>query len=224
MGGMNHQPCGKYLRNSTRVSRFLSVAYAELELANVALEDVILTELEGGRSSTTEIENRLTQSSMALDGALTAIGSLRTQMLQAGYADLPTMRTLDLEEIGKRFSAAGMVNHDSWRAIEKTMRSGGFAEVLDGFESEIQAIKLSTQELADSIIRLRPAAAEGRVMEILERNGEENIKREFARAYTCWTTFNALFLASSMLSTEAWYVFMGFGSLTGAGSADVAAA
>lgn len=51
MGGKNHQPCSGYLALSTKLSRSLSLANAELELANVALEDLILAELDGNTGS-----------------------------------------------------------------------------------------------------------------------------------------------------------------------------
>lgn len=41
----------------------------------------------------------------------------------------------------------------------------------------------------------------------------ESFKPGFAVLYTAWTKFNALFLASSLLSTELWYAFTGKGSL-----------
>ncbi|MFN3692742.1 MAG: hypothetical protein ACK4SL_01415 [Candidatus Paceibacteria bacterium] len=47
MGGKNHQPRGRYLQNSTLMSRSMSLAQIGLELANVALEDLILAELDG---------------------------------------------------------------------------------------------------------------------------------------------------------------------------------
>ncbi len=57
MGGKNHQPCRSWLPESTKMSRALSELTAQIEFANLALEDAIITEDEGeGKSLSTVIE------------------------------------------------------------------------------------------------------------------------------------------------------------------------
>jgi len=49
MGAKNHQPCNEYLPDSIKLSRSLSLARVEMEMANIHLEDLLLTELRGGQ-------------------------------------------------------------------------------------------------------------------------------------------------------------------------------
>jgi len=84
MGGINHAPCSRYLNLSTRVSRSLSLAHAELELANVALEDVLLGELVNKKGSLVLVLSRLNASNGQLEEMLSHMGALK-----AGLSKLP---------------------------------------------------------------------------------------------------------------------------------------
>ena len=55
----------------------------------------------------------------------------------------------------------------------------------------------------------------GGIHVMLEENRRGNIKVAFAQLYCAWAAFQQFFLASSMSSTEQWYVYMGYGSLVG---------
>jgi hypothetical protein len=62
---------------------------------------------------------------------------------------------------------------------------------------------------------LEGIARKGEVTRTLEENRPGNIKEAFANLYCAWAKFNQDFLASSLLSTELWYAFNGYGSLAG---------
>ncbi|TXH01021.1 MAG: hypothetical protein E6R05_06185, partial [Candidatus Moraniibacteriota bacterium] len=97
MGGKNHQPCKTYLANSTRLSRYLSLAYAHLELGNAALEDILLGELSPDWNSRDaighyrDLQRELVTSVGELGHAKLALATLRQQMDETGFADLPTL-------------------------------------------------------------------------------------------------------------------------------------
>lgn len=215
MGGKNHQPCRPYLKDSANLSRYLSLAYAELELGNVALEDLIITELDGGRGSIIEVMNHLHASFVALEGAYSATSILRLHMRQNAFTDLPILRVIDLESIGERFAAKNLVNGDAWRRISSIMRSNGFFGVTDYFLRCIQELEKRTTILIESIKYLPGAesAEEGRVSTLLEENKAGDVKEAFADLYTSWMEFDQEFLASSILSTELWYKQNTYGSL-----------
>ena len=213
MGGQNHQPCSKYVENSTKLSRFLSLAYAELELGNVALEDLILTELGGGRGSVEPILARLHVSREAINEALLTTTRLREQMDANDFLDLPGLRTMDLDTKGAQLAAHAMVSADAWKRIAEIMQVGGFYAVLPHFAACMQTLLQKTETLIESIGGLAEEAARGEVTATVETNRPRNIKQPFAELYTAWKIFQQDFLASALLSTELWYASRGYGSL-----------
>lgn len=213
MGGKNHQPCDRYLGNSTRLSRALSVAQAELELGNVALEDLILAELDGDRGTIVAILSRLNLSRNALVGAREVCADLRQQMDEAGFEDLPTLQRLNLEAIGANLATQGCVAQNAWNRIAHKMRAQGFSGVLAYFDARIDALAQKTATLIHQIEGLSTAVERGEVHLVVEENRPGNFKNAFAELYTAWASFSEEFLASSLLSTELWYAHNGRGSL-----------
>lgn len=213
MGGRNHQPCGVYLPESTRVSRELSIAHAQCELANVSLEDLILAELDGGHGETRIIVEHLSASANALANADKLVDELEAKMDKNDFIDLPTLRVINLDAIGTNFVERGLTSFDDWRVIVSIMRTNGFRSMLGRFRVGIAELRRLTQQLQEEIARLDKAAKCGETHLVLEENRVGNIKPTFTRLYTSWGRFNSLFLASSLLSTEVWYAFRGYGSL-----------
>lgn len=213
MGGKNHQPCKKYLPDSTEISRELSLAYAELELGNVVLEDLLLAEVNGGRGSVDGILESLGASSEALERTVTIMHSLRERMDEFDFVDLPTLRSTDLVDLGERFVSDGLVTVEAWSVVSRAMRDNGFVTMLAFLESRVRELVALTRNLSEAVKVLRPAAATGMVTLILEENRRGNLKPAFAKLYCAWSSFNQVFLASSLLSTELWYSFTGRGSL-----------
>lgn len=213
MGGQNHQPCNKYLHNSTQISLEVSKSRASLENANAQLEYLILEELKGGRSTARPIVGELGASLGHLRKALDHIANLRAQMNKEGYQDLPPLSRLDLDALGGGFVRQGMVCPQAWSDVAGWSRAGGFYKVLDEFEQCLVTLQQKTEDLRDGTLLLEELARSGEVEQLLETNGEGNIKRVFAEVYSLWHWFGARFLASSMLSTEVWYNFSQNGSL-----------
>lgn len=219
MGGMNHQPCNKpgtsYLRFSTMMSRWLSVAYSEVEQANVALEDVLLAELDGNGvgGTVTQVSKLLDDSRFELTQLLGVVRMLREDMQKHDFNDLPTLQSTDLELLGTQLITAGMVQSASWSIVYKMMRRDGFHGVLDYFEQEIGGLRQQTKALIDAVNGTEEMAKVGQLNFVLEENRLGNFKVEFATLYSSWHWFQQVFLASSMLSTELWYRHCGVGSL-----------
>ncbi len=212
MGGKNHAPCRPYLENSTKFSRSLSLAFAELELANVSLEDCLLVELRGGGTPSLEKALRhLCSSRDALIQAQKDSVSLRQQMEDNCFADLPGLETTDLQEVATCFSERGLGSMDSWIRIIEEMEKGGFRAALSYFDDFIVQIIEGTEKLISQFADLEKNSLPANV--VLEENRSGNIKKAFARLYTLWTVFNQDFLVSSLLSTELWYSFCGYSSL-----------
>ena len=215
MGGKNHQPCRIYLVESTKLSRFLSLAYAELELGNVALEDLILAELDGQFGSIVPMYEHLNSSAQALRKAHEMVAILREKMFDNEFADLPSLRKLNLWQVGAALMDKSMVEYDSWKTVTRVMKKGGFYEVLLHLERSIETLSEKTSSLITSVRGLQEVTEKGEANLVLEENRPGNIKEAFAALYTAWTKFNQDFLASSLLSTELWYAFNGYGSLAG---------
>lgn len=212
MGGKNHQPCSSYLRDSTRLSRFLSLAVVQLEMANVKLEDIILAELDGTTGDTAPIIESLRASIAELDRMSSCVADLRRQMDENGYEDLPSLKTVNLTAVGISLAASKRVDQLAWIEAQNIMQTGGFYHMLDMFDERIAMLKADTERLMAEVDCLDTST--GQVSRVLEENRDGNIRPAFAQLYTGWCAFNALFLASSLISTELWYSFNNFGSLT----------
>lgn len=213
MGGKNHQPCNKHLRNSTMMSKCLSQARSELELGNVALEDAILSELSGNPVGLAEVSVKLRASRSSLEGGLEAFAALRKQMDDIDFVDLQTLRTTDLNALGDRLIAKGIVEERGWKTVADIMRNQGFYGVLAFFDERVCELIKKTTTLETEINLLSPLAKKGELCQIVEENRPGNIKVVFADLYTSWSIFEQDFLASSMLSTELWYAASGRQSL-----------
>ncbi len=213
MGGKNHQPCRTHLLPATQLSRFLSLGLAQLELGNVALEDLLICELKGGQGNVDRIVSLMEQSRKALLSARSACNELRGSMSKQRYVDLPTLRTTDLPMLGERLRSQNMVDSGAWDWVSTVMLDSGFAGILDWFCSEIEEIERKTGRLQDAISALSSSAERREVVSVIEENRPGNIKVAFADLYTTWSNFNARFLASSMLSTSLWYSFSEYPTL-----------
>jgi len=217
MGGQNHQPCRQYLPISTQLSRFISLSRSDLELANIALEDLILVEIgskpESGVDFYDEINRRLSSSGSNLLQALSSVQEIDKRMDELDFVDLPTLKTIDIDQLGIRFVGSAIVNIVAWQKIAELMKSGGFRLVLEDFANSIQLLYNLTQNLLKKMEGLRTAAEQLRISDIIEENLPGNFKNIFAQLYTKWAEFNQSFLASSMLSTELWYAANGYSSI-----------
>lgn len=208
MGGKNHAPCGKYLTNSTRMSKYMSLAFAHLEMANVALEDLILAELAGKRGDIDPILDQLSKSKSALVLMDESTSDLRAQMDSESFVDLPSLKTTSLVTLGNHMFERGLhTSPDDWSSIAETMKSKGFYGVLKTIENHIGSLVSQTETLEQSIAATRNLANSGTLNESLEENKSGNFKVEFFTLYATWATFQQQFLASSVISTQLWYTF-----------------
>jgi hypothetical protein len=215
MGGINHQPCRTYLAESTRLSRCVSSARSHFEQANIALEDVILLELDGKSGSAGPIKHHLQLSQDHLLSTLSCLGALKAKMEEMGYRDLPELRAVDLSELGNKLVSSGMAGKQSWDKMSGIMSSQTFYGNVREFETQASALLRLTQDLLSAVSDVTDFADDGKLNEVLEENRTGNFKRQFARLYASWNKFMSDFLASSLISTEIWYAHNGFGSLVG---------
>lgn len=218
MGGQNHQPCNRigtsYLVFSTIMSRAVSDGRSRLELANVALEDVLLMELRNGEvGRLDDVKEHLNCSDAAIGSALEVIVDLREEMIRHNFEDLPTAKTVDFESLGEDLFMAGMIQPEAWNILEAQHSENGFYGILDYFSETLEELHKATHVLCSAILNVESAVDEGVLNVVLEENSTTNFKVEFAQLYTAWERFQAVFLASSMYSTELWYQHCGVGSL-----------
>lgn len=219
MGGINHQPCRAYLVNSTRLSRHLSLAYGHLEFGNAALEDILIGELSPNQDPNSaieryqEIQRELATSVAELERAKLALAALRQQMDDTGFADLPTLGKIDLGQVGQNLAGSGMVNLTAWQQVQQLMTGGGFYAMIARFDADIDELRTLNRALQAKFAELESPVVAGILTDIVEENRPGSFKPEFAALYTKWTEMNSLFLASSLMSTELWYAFIGKSSL-----------
>jgi|GEM_PF-2495719 len=215
MGGINHAPCSKYLRNSTMVSMYLTLAHAELQFANVAFEETLLSDLDSKPLSPDKIQHKLEQSKNALIDMGRHMSKLKKQMNENQFKDLPTLKTSDLSCLGKHMSDIGMVNSYSWQKMQELMQIKGFYGVLANFTKRVATILALTSKLQKEFEFIYSSFKQGDLNKLLEQNREGNVKPTFAKLFREWNDFLNDFLASSMISTELWYTHSEYGSLLG---------
>lgn len=213
MGGKNHQPCRQYLFTSTQMSRYASLAFAHLEMANVALEDLLLMEMSSMKGDISNVQNQLENSRQNIIQLSDTAQRLRDEMNHRDYRDLITICPVDLDAIGAAFIKDGLVNADVWHKIAKNARSGGFHVNLTMIYEQALSLAEYTDKLSERVEGLRKHAEDGTVTRVLEENLSGNLKFEFAKLYNAWIRFQAYFLASSLLSTEVHYAFSGYDPL-----------
>lgn len=214
MGGKNHQPCGQYLQNSTKMSRFMSLAFMTLEQANVALEDVILAEFNNGKGNVDDIVSQLVASANYLDDMKSTVADLRQQMADLNYVDLPPLARMDMSAFGQQLVAGGLhTSQSDYNDAATIMVRGGFWEMISVFDARIDELIDQTSNLREAVIATNSSATTGELHLVLEENRVGNFKPKFAELYTSWASFQQLFLASSLISTEVWYQFNRSGSL-----------
>lgn len=194
------------------MSRSASEAYRQLESANIALEDVIVAELAKRQGSVKPIIACLNASIDAISELRESLGLLRNDMKAHAYNDLPTFWTMK-PSLADSLSREGLVDRQAWNEIIEIMTAGTFFAVLDEYENRAIGLSSLTRALANKIAETATAAERGELHLVLEQNRFGNFKVEFARLYTAWGRFDAIFLAGSLLTTELWYKFTGCGSL-----------
>lgn len=214
MGGQNHQPCGRYLPESTKLSKNLSLARSNLELANVAIEEVLLAELNGTNGLAEPIIMHLDESCENLLKAKQSVADILAKMDELDFNDLPTLKKLDLVSIGDDLASRNLVNAVCWKEIVGLALSRGYFGIMRGFENKIDSLYVKTITLKKKILLLHDSICNGEFAKVTEENLPGNFKTTFADLYTAWSVMNQEFLASSLLSTELWYAFRGFGSLS----------
>jgi len=195
------------------MSRFASLAFANLELANVALEDVLLAEMDGEIGDLDGIKSQLALSQKSVSDLVDTIIKLKTEMGQRGFRDLLAIHPVDLDAIGRAFVANNMVSARAWGEVSRNARTGGFNRNIELIHTHAKTLAEYTAQLHKKINKLQGYANNGSVTQVLEENLRDNLKPEFAKLYCVWNRFQEIFLASSLLSTEVYYAFNGFGSL-----------
>ncbi len=215
MGGINHQPCNHYQKESVRLSRNMSLARRTFEDANIALEEAILAELDKQTGTLEPVVLNLQLSDQHLAGMDSVLRDLRAHMNARGYTDLSSIRKYDFASIGEVLVENDFVSAGAWTTIHAHMSTAnGFYSVIDHFTQRIETLREMTRALCSQIQLCQACVESGaEINQIVEQNGSGNFKIEFAATYHAWNEFQAEFLASAIYSTEAWYRQAGHASL-----------
>lgn len=206
MGGMNHQPCNRFLGRSTQMSRSLSILGISLEQTNVELEDALLLEMKGGKPSLSSMLKLCGDMKKNSSAFSLSINELRKQMDELYYEDLPTIKSPEIDVALANLVKAGLAEEAETSLVLKAMRAGSFYSVLDLFHENTKKISLLIGDLESKTELCSKLFEETGLEKQLEGNLEGNIRVPFAKLYTAWHRLHRLFLASSMVSTDAYYL------------------
>lgn len=219
MGGINHQPCRKFLGFSTRMSRALSLGRAQLEQANVFLEDTLLMELDPemrGEQGLHDVSFYLVNSRHALVSLQSVTGALQSFMAECDHIDLFKVMNIHPMQVALDLATANLARRDQLVAAAAKMHESGFHAVLAEFHATANTLIVKTDRLLAKVHELQQQqrnAEHFSLTSVLEENLPGNFKIEFAQLYDGWNEFQAYFLASAMISTEVWYRHSNVGSL-----------
>ena len=216
MGGCNHQPCSKIAENSTRLSRHVSSATANIQLANVRLEDMLLVELDLELTDLGSITVMLSFLNSAKADFIKAQASA-TQMLgtlrSSNFIDCKDEKELDM--IIESLCIKSMLNPYYAKMVKKDRCVGGFLTCLEKIHRQIKETGRLVSKLIFVFERLQKAlqSSDEKVFSHLEFNSPLNIKPAFAQLYAMLGDLNGYFLASAIISTELFYEVAGLGAL-----------
>ncbi len=214
MGGVNHQPCNRYLPDSTRLSRALSLGRISFESANVALEDHILGELEEGSSgSMTDVLRHLQSSGKNLEEMKIHLSSIRSVLHAEGGWEPPTVDTIDWNQVGIILVGLNAVDAIAWGRMTEVRTRGGFDAIIENYLKQIDNLVELNSDVHREMQLLESVALRGQLSEAVEENRAGNFKIAFANLYHSWASFQQDFLASVLLSTESWYRWTNVGSM-----------
>lgn len=172
MGGKNHQPCGRYVDISLKLSLHLSRARAHLELGNAELEELLLDELRKIPGSLKPILRELESSADFLKRSLEDCSQMRQRIENNDFVDLPTLKKMGLADLGNRLTENRIVANDAWSIVTRVMTTEGFRGMLEMFEISVSELSQLTSELAQRIEQLQEAVSAGEVLVVLEQNRE----------------------------------------------------
>lgn len=206
MGGMNHQPCNRFLGRSTKMSRALSVLGISLEQTNIALEDALLSEMSGNQPSLSQMLKLCGNMKKSALEFSSSVSDLRKQMNELYYADLPSVKSSQLDTAISNLVKAGLAEEEETSAVLKAMRDGSFYSVLDLFEASTEKVSTFITDLESQTKLCSSLIKETGLEKQLEGNLEGNLRVPFAKLYTAWHRLHRFFLASSMVSTDAYYL------------------
>jgi hypothetical protein len=213
MGGMNHQPCNRFLGRSTQMSRALSVLGISLEKTNIELEDALLSEMKGHKPSLAKMLEACDVMKKKSSAFLVSVETLRKQMDELYYEDLQSVKSEALDISLANLIEAGLAEKSEVDKILTTMRNGSFYSVLYIFTQYTKSIDVCICDLEKQTKLCSDLSKKTGLEKQLEGNLEGNLRVPFAKLYTSWHKLHRLFLASSMVSTDAYYLSIGVDTL-----------
>ncbi len=212
---MNHQPCSKPAPESTRLSRHLSSATANIMLANTRLEDLIIDELELEITQPMQISMMIIMLQNGRADIIKAIAASKALFVQVeGSNFIDCSDRAVLQQLTDRLYSQGLVDRVYADLVLEDRCKGGFIACLTSIDKDLTELNTLTSKLIEDLEPLKIVAESGdQVFSHLEFNTSQNIKPSFARLFNRLNTVNGYFLASAIISTEYFYKVASFGSL-----------
>lgn len=216
MGGQNHQPCNRYLIESTELSKSLSLGRIGFESANVAVENLLLAELHGNPFEETQLDEvgrSLHSSIEALNQMQRWLDAIGAKLNDVEGWEPPTVGDCDWASMGDALATIEAVDAKAWSGMADIRVAEGFPGVIRHFSQRIALLCRTSGDLIEQFEALDGDIRCGSFEKAVEGNAAGDFKILFARLYNGWAQFQQDFLASALLSTESWYRWTNCGSL-----------
>ena len=217
MGGKNHQPCRKYIPESTMLSKVTSDILREFETANSLLEDALLTEINGGGSEQEkyymeQATEHLITTKNRVERAIDCIDYLLLKMERLDFQDseeLDNITELENNLLSKQIIPERC---SAWKEAVATIRQDGFRGIFYRFRSSLEKITEDLKALIEIFGKCQNYAKEGNLLMAIESN-ELSVRQNFVKVYLAYLDFSAIFACSSIVSTELHLRTQGYPSL-----------
>ncbi len=211
MGGINHQPCGKSLECSTRLSRAVSLAYAKFMQANVSLEDALIGELA---KDPAEKSHAIWQRSCddfrgaagLMKSAVVAITSSIDDMEIRPFLHDAVLQALDMNRLKDGLVQVGAVNPADpvFDEVAAMLKDGGFERVFRAFKRRFIEHHAVAEKLVATYESGERYAKDGTLLLMIEQNALP-FRLHFAQLMNPLTRTLQMFSYSSLISIEVHY-------------------
>jgi hypothetical protein len=217
MGGKNHQPCRKYIPESTMLSKVTSDILREFETANSLLEDALLTEINGGESEQEKyyMEQATEHLITTKNRLVRAIGCIDHLLLKMEKLDFQDSEELDIiAELESNLLLQQIIPErcSAWKEAVATIEQEGFRGIFYRFRISLEKITEDLKTLIEIFGKCQNYAKEGNLLMAIESN-ELPVRQNFVKVYLAYMDFSAMFACSSLVSTELHLKTSGYPSL-----------
>lgn len=210
MGGINHQPCGSYLKLSTRVSTKLSLLQVVFWQSNVEFEKSILESLENQKTSLQPAILQINKAINIAEKTKETLKQLIQKMQFSNFQELPeTLRVLDTINNALKKEAEIIFPENSVQNVTSILDKHGFNGLFTRYQKEIELIQNNLKLVQKDFLNL--SNSKNLIIDCEENNID--IRINFTRTLLLINKLISEWAYSSLTSATMWNLNQGHKTL-----------